>query len=337
MTKNSIASHVIFTNPLIVEILDREIREPSSHELLVNTQRTLISTGTELTVLRGQHTPGSVWHKLFAYPWDAGYCNVGTVLKTGSAVTRFKAGDRVASTGPHATSFVISEEDCVLIPDEVSDDEAAFATIAQIVMQGVRQSGITLGENVAVCGLGLLGQMTIALARHLGAWPIVAVDLEVSRQNIAKEMGATYATGPESAADLISGNTEKRMADVVFEVTGSPVVIPKALEWVRALGRFVMISSPTGPTTLDFHDLVNARGTVIIGAHNYTHASVANEYNRWTRNADTCYYLLLVKDGLIKAERLITHRFHWRQAAEAYHQLLNDRGSTLGVILEWNI
>ncbi|HTE29675.1 MAG TPA: zinc-binding dehydrogenase [Chryseolinea sp.] len=336
MHNSSLGSNIVFTAPLKVEIRDREVKNPLPDEILVLTKRTLISAGTELTVLRGQHTPGSVWHKLFEYPWDAGYCNVGTVLQTGSSVTKFKSGDRVASTGPHANKFIIKEEDCVLIPEEVPDDEAVFATIAQIVMQGVRQADIVLGESAVVCGLGLLGQMTILLTRHVGAWPIIAVDLEPIRQNIAKELGATFVTHPDNAAELIRQHTEERMADVVFEVTGSPAVIPKALEWVRKLGRFVMISSPSGPTTLDFHDLVNARGTVIIGAHNYTHASVANEYNRWTRNRDTMYYLQLVNAKLIKAEKLITHRFHWRNAADAYDQLLNDRSGTLGVVLEWN-
>lgn len=330
------ASHVVFTDRLHVEIRDRDLAGPGPGELLIRTSRTLISTGTELTVLRGQHTPGSVWDKLFAYPWDAGYCNVGTVVKVGPDVTDFRPGDRVSSTGPHADYFNTSQNDCLLIPGNVPDDEAAFATIAQIVMQGVRQADIALGENAVVCGLGLLGLMTVALARHVGAWPIVGIDLEPFRQQLAKDLGATVVSGPEQAGEIISGLTDKRMSDAVFEVTGSPPVIPKAIEWVRKLGRFVMVSSPTGPTTIDFHDLVNARGTVIIGAHNYTHASVANEYNRWTRNVDTGYYLSLVGAGLIRCAGLITHRFPWKEAAGAYDQLLEDRSSTLGVILEWN-
>lgn len=337
MSKNSTTSHVVFTAPLQVEILDRGIK----HDLLpgeirVKTTRTLISTGTELTVLRGRHTPGSVWDKLFEYPWDAGYCNVGVVLEVAKDVTEFKPGNRVSSTGPHATEFTISENDALLIDEGISDDEAAFATIAQIVMQGIRLADIKLGENSVVCGLGLLGQFTVALARHVGAWPVIAVDLEEFRRGIALHMGASIVAGPNEVAGIISSHTQQRMADVVFEVTGSPPVVPAALEWVRRLGRFVMVSSPSGPTTIDFHDLVNARGTVIIGAHNYTHASVANEYNRWTRKVDTEYYLQLVGAGLFSAEKLITHRFPWTDASKAYQQLLSDRSSTLGVILEWN-
>ncbi|MBL7697457.1 MAG: zinc-binding dehydrogenase [Chitinophagaceae bacterium] len=337
MTKNTNASHVVFTAPLQVEILDRNIqRDLAPNEIMVRTTRTLISTGTELTVLRGKHTPGSVWHKLFEYPWDAGYCNVGIVLEVGSAVTEFRKGDRVSSTGPHATVFIISENDALLINDGVSDDEAAFATIAQIVMQGIRLADIKLGENSVVCGLGLLGQFTVGLARHVGAWPVIGVDLEEFRREKALHMGASIVAGPNEMSGIIAKSTNDRMADVVFEVTGSPQVIPTALEWVRRLGRFVMVSSPSGPTTVDFHDQVNAKGTVIIGAHNYTHASVPNEYNRWTRKVDTQYYLQLVEAGLFTAQKLITHRFSWDDAPKAYEQLLNDRSSTLGVILEWN-
>lgn len=336
MSNKSVASHLVFSGPLQVETVIREFRdELLPNEIRIKTTRTLISTGTELTVLRGKHTQDSVWDKLFKYPWDAGYCNVGVVVQVGKAVTEFNIGDRVASTGPHATIFTISHNDAVLIDDQVSDDEAVFATIAQIVMQGIRLADIRLGENVTVCGLGLLGQFAVCLSRHVGAWPVVAVDLEDFRRKTALEMGATLVAGPEEAPEIITRITHGLLADVVFEVTGNPAVIPVALGWIRRLGRFIMVSSPSGPTTIDFHDLVNARGVTIIGAHNYTHASVANEYNRWTRKEDTQYYLQLVKAGLFRADKLITHRFSWLDARSAYQQLLKDRSRTLGVVLEW--
>ena len=330
------ASHVVFTAPLKVELLERDVRRPDSREVLVQTRQSLISTGTELTVLRGNHQPGSDWSRLFIYPWDAGYCNVGVVLKTGGAVSRLKVGDRVASTGPHGSRFIVSEDDCSVIPGAVSDDEAVFATIAQIVMQGVRLADVSLGENAVVCGLGLLGQLTTVLARHVGCWPVLGVDLEPFRQQMALKMGATAVTEPAMAEELIRRHSDDRLADVLFEVTGNPKAIPGALAWVRKMGRFVLVSSPSGPTTVDFHDLVNARGTVIIGAHNYTHPTVPNEYNRWTRQADTQLYLRLAEASLLKVDRLITHRYPSRHAPEAYEQLLNGRASNLAVILEWN-
>jgi 2-desacetyl-2-hydroxyethyl bacteriochlorophyllide A dehydrogenase len=337
MTKTvSTASNVVFTGPLKVELLQRRLRGVRAHEVLVKTRQTLISTGTELTVLRGAHQPGSTWARLFEYPWDAGYCNVGVVLETGKAVTRLKPGDRVASAGPHASMFVALEEDCSVIPPGVSDDEAVFSSIFQIVMQGVRLARPLLGENAVVCGLGLLGQVTTALARFVGCWPVIGVDLERSRQEMALQMGATAVTGPDLAKDFIRQHSDERLADIVFEVTGNPKAIPVALEWVRGMGRFVLVSSPSGPTTVDFHDLVNARGTVIIGAHNFTHPTVPTESNRWTRIADTRHYLRLTEAGLFKASKVITHRFPARRAPEAYEQLLNGGASSLAVVLQWD-
>jgi len=153
---------------------------------------------------------------------------------------------------------------------------------------------------------------------------------------MALKMGATAVTEPAMAEELIRRHSDDRLADVLFEVTGNPKAIPGALAWVRKMGRFVLVSSPSGPTTVDFHDLVNARGTVIIGAHNYTHPTVPNEYNRWTRQADTQLYLRLAEASLLKVDRLITHRYPSRHAPEAYEQLLNGRASNLAVILEWN-
>ena len=287
-------------------------------------------------MLRGGHTPGSHWDQSFGYPWDAGYCNVGVVLKKGDTVSNLKIGDRVASTGPHASKFIIQADDCLVIPGSVSDEDAVFATIAQIVMQGIRLAKISLGENVAVCGLGLLGQLVVALVRHVGGWPVIGIDLEPFRREIALKMGATMVAGPDSAADLIRSQINDQMVDVVFEVTGNPLAIPVALTWIRRMGRFVMVSSPTGPTTVDFHDLVNAKGTIIIGAHNYTHPKVPNEYNRWTCKADTELYLRLVEASLLKVKGLITHRIPFQQAAGAYEQLLNNRSSTIAVVLQWH-
>lgn len=319
-----------------MELQEREVGNLQPHQLLVQTRQSLISTGTELTVLRGAHTPGSHWDRLFKYPWDAGYCNVGIVAKVGRAVTRLKPGDRVVSSGPHASKVVVPEEECLAIPAAVTDDEALFAVIAQIVMQGVRLAQVRLGENGVVCGLGLLGQLTVAFSRHVGCWPVVGVDLEPFRQKMALTMGATHVIGPDAALELIRQHSEDRLADVVFEVTGNPKVIPDALAWVRKMGRFVVVSSPSGPTTVDFHDLVNVRGTVIIGAHNFTHPIVPNEYNRWTRQSDTQLYLSLAEAGLLKVAQLITHRFPSDRAPEVYQQLLNHRAASLAVVLQWH-
>jgi len=327
---------VFFAAPLQVELREREIPEPGPGQVLVHTRCSLISTGTELTLLRGQYPPGGNWASYGKYPCAAGYCNVGVVEGVGEGVSSVKPGDRVSSEGPHASFYLIHEEGLRPIPDSVSDDEAIFATIAEIVMQGVRLADITLGESGVVCGLGLLGQLTVAFARFVGAWPVIGVDLEPFRRDVATRMGATAAVGPQEAEALIHGRTGGLMADVVWEVTGNPDVIPQEILWLRRQGRLILLSSPRGPTTIDFHDLVNARGTIIIGAHNMTHPSVPNAYNRWTRHVDARLFLHLVEAGLLSVAGLLTDRFLAHQAPQAYNRLLHHPESALAVALDWS-
>ena len=80
--------------------------------------------------------------------------------------------DRVACGGGeyanHAEIVYVPATLCVPVPDGVGLDEAAFATVGAVALQGVRQSGATLGDRVAVIGLGLLGQLTVQLLRAAG-------------------------------------------------------------------------------------------------------------------------------------------------------------------------
>jgi 2-desacetyl-2-hydroxyethyl bacteriochlorophyllide A dehydrogenase len=328
-------TQVMFTAPLRVELQDTEAGEPGPGQVLVRTRHSLISTGTELTILRGRHTPGSAWDQYGQYPWPAGYCNVGSVAAVGPGVEGLKPGARVASEGPHASAFVRAAADLRPIPDGVSDDEAMLSTIAEIVMQGVRLSTIRLGEVAVVCGLGLLGQLTVAFARFSGAWPVVGVDVLPLRRRMASAHGADAVVEPSAALEAVRDLTDGRMADVGFEVTGNPDAIAQQVAWLRRLGRLVIVSSPRGPSTFDFHDLCNARGTVIIGAHNFTHPAVPNEYYRWSRHDDACLYLRLVDANKMHMADLITHRFAVARAAEAYGVLMASPGEALAVALDW--
>jgi hypothetical protein len=67
-----------------------------------------------------------------------GYCNVGVVAAVGREQTGFAVGDRVVSNGPHAEVVAVAGNLCAHIPDEVSDDAAAFTILASIGLQGIR-------------------------------------------------------------------------------------------------------------------------------------------------------------------------------------------------------
>lgn len=327
---------VQFTAPLQVEVAERDVPAPAEGQALVRTVRSLISTGTELTILRGGHCSGSLWEAYGRFPCSVGYCNVGVAEAVGPGCRHVRVGDRVASEGPHAERFVVAEADLRAVPSGVSDDEALFATIAEIVMHGVRLSAPVLGDAAVVCGLGLLGQLTLTFARFCGAWPVVGVDHMPFRCEAATRRGAAAAGSPADALRLVAEHTDGRMADIAYEVTGNPEAIAPLILLLRRQGRLMLVSSPRGPSTLDFHDMVNARGTVIVGAHNFTHASVPNEYNRWTRHADAALYLALVSAGQVSACDLLTATYPASEAPAAYRRLLDRPGDTLALALDWS-
>src|SRR6476659_5445415 len=156
--------------------------------VLLRTTRSLISPGTERmlldfgkagliekarqqpdkvrAVLDKVRTDGmiptlkAVRHKL-DQPLPLGYCNVGEVLETGAGVSGFQIGDRLACNGKHAEVVSVPVNLCARVPDDVSDENAAFTVVGAIALQGVRLLQPTMGETIIVTGLGLIGQLAV--------------------------------------------------------------------------------------------------------------------------------------------------------------------------------
>ncbi|MEM3693517.1 MAG: zinc-binding dehydrogenase [Candidatus Bathyarchaeia archaeon] len=331
------SERVTFPKPCEVTIEGTEVPEPSVGQVLIKTLVTLISTGTELTILSGNFPPNSTWARYGRYPFFPGYSNVGRIIEVGKGVNSAKVGDRVASSGPHAQYFIAEEKDLIPIPDGLSDEETSFHTLASGVMNAVRLGGVSLGEFVTVIGVGLLGQFAVAFSRLCGGFPVVAIDLSQKRLDLARLSGAIEILKADES-DLeakIASLSKGRMADVVFEVTGNPKVIPRALRLLKRQGRYVQLSSPRGPSEVDFHDEVNAPSRIIIGAHFSSQPAFETPYNPWTRRRNTELFFSLLTSGIMDIKHLITHRYPFREAPEAYRMLLEDRSQAMGVLLDF--
>jgi len=331
---------IVFKEPKKVEIEEAELPEIAPDQILVKTRMTLISTGTELTMLSGEYPRGSHWDNITKYPVYPGYSNCGVVEEVGENVQKFKVGDRVSSTAPHAEYAVIREDRAVKVPDGISDEEATFGTLSATVMNSVRLANIKLGESVIIVGVGILGQLACQFSRLCGGFPVIAVDLSRRRLEIAKKLGASATIQPrvEDARQRIMELTRGSGGDVVFEVTGNPKVIPWELSLVKRQGRLILLSSPRGVTELDFHDLVNWPSRIIIGTHTSSHPSHETPYNPWTWERNIQLFFELISAGLANVKDLITDRYKWTEAKQAYQRLLDPLGErlqALGVILDF--
>ena len=328
---------IVFLAPLNVAIEDRPVPTPGEGELLIRTRCTLISTGTELTILSGDVPPASRWAQFAQFPRTAGYNNIGDVIDGGPGVARSWIGQRVATYGAHARYVTALDSSALPVRPDVADEQAVFFTIAEIVMNGVRRGAVRWAEAVVVHGVGLLGQFAVRLCRLCGARPVIAVDVADSRLGYLPDDVAVFPVNSarEDLAACVSATTKGRMADVAFEVTGNPDLIPEELAVLREQGRLVVLSSPGGETLFDFHDLCNAPSYTIIGAHNSSHPPHATPGNPWTLLRHRELFFDLLADGELEVTALISHQVPYGEASGAYEMLLADRSHAMGVVLAW--
>lgn len=329
---------IVFPAAQQVVVEDRPVPVAGPGQLLVRTRRSIISTGTELTIFSGEFPPkDSYWAQYGKYPFVAGYSNVGVVEAVGEGVDASWKGKRVSSFTPHAAYVTVGVADAYPVPDAVSDEEATFFAIGLIVMNGVRLAEIQLGEAVVVYGLGLIGQFCSRFCHLSGARPVIGLDVAPKRLGLLPGMPGFVARDSKAGDvnEFVKSATRGRMADVVFETTGNQNLIPGEFGALKNQGRFIVLSSPRGPSTIDFHDLVNARSTRIIGAHQMSTPQHETPYNVWTKARNTELFFDLVGRKEFACGPLVSHRSPYAKAGELYQMLLKDRSEAMGCVIEW--
>ncbi len=122
-----------------------------------------------------------------------GYSLAGVVLEVGRGAEEFSVGQLVACAGNehalHAEINWVPTNLCVAVPDGVSPQLAAFATVGSIALQGVRQASAQIGDTACVIGLGLVGQLVVQLLVASGV-RVVGLDPDEDRCQLAEKAGA---------------------------------------------------------------------------------------------------------------------------------------------------
>jgi predicted dehydrogenase/threonine dehydrogenase-like Zn-dependent dehydrogenase len=185
----------------------------------------------------------AVFNKL-GEPLPLGYCNVGKVIEVGEGVSEFKIGDRVASNGAHAEFVNVPKNLVASIPDNVTDEQAAFTVIGSIGLQGIRLCEPTLGETVVVTGLGLIGLITAQLLKANGCH-VIGIDFDQSKLDLASSWGID-TINPKNGEDPVKSvmqMTDGVGADAVIITasTSSNEVISQAAQMSRQRGRIVLV------------------------------------------------------------------------------------------------
>jgi L-iditol 2-dehydrogenase len=321
----------VVKEPTVVEIEQFEPPEPQSGQVLIRTRASLISPGTERAFFLALPNTNA------AYPLYPGYSNIGEVIALGDGVEGLQVGDRVASGAPHASHVVMDAVACQRVPEQVSDEDATFFNLIAIAMQGVRKTRIELGEPVIVIGVGPIGMFALQLAKLNGALPVIAIDQDEHRLELARTAGADVAlTNDERLQAAIREQTGADGAPVVIEATGAPAAILLAFRLAMLRGRVSLLGSARGETDgVNFYRDVHRKGLSVIGAHEITRPRHDSLPGWWTQADEHRVALRLLAMQRLSVQPLISHRFTWQAFPQAYELLTRRDSALFGMVIDW--
>ena len=340
--------------------------------LLIQTRCSLISTGTERALVsfaksslisKARQQPDKVKqvieklktdgllptiHSVFARldePLPLGYCNCGTVIEVGPDVEGFEVGDRVVSNGPHAEIVCVGKNLCAKVPDNVSDEQAAFTVLASIGLQGIRLITPTFGETIVVFGLGLIGLICVQLLRNCGC-RVIGIDLDKSKLELAQKFGARIIDVPDGADPLKAAMTysDGKGVDGVL-ITASArndSIIHQSTQMCRKRGRIVLVG--VVDMKLDRTDFYEKELSFQVSCsygpgrydRNYEEKGADYPYAfvRWTEQRNLEAILNSIAAGTLDVNDLISDRIPQTEAVRAY-KMLTDATHRLALILTY--
>ena len=364
-----------------LDVIDAPAPSCAPGGVLVRSLYSLISTGTELMkvgesklslvgkararpdqvkkVLENVQQQGALttykkaMNRLDSYS-PLGYSLAGVVQEVGKGAEEFAVGQLVACAGNefalHAELNWVPTNLCVAVPDGVSPQLAAFATVGSIALQGVRQGNVQIGDTACVIGLGLVGQLVVQLLVASGV-QVVGLDPDQDRCRMAEKAGALLCTAPdddgaaalEQALSKASGGLG---ADRIFLVAGGSSNQPVELAARLARDRATVVDIGKVKLDLPWNDYyekeLELRFSRSYGPGRYDPkyelegVDYPAGYVRWTERRNLHCFVNAVARKEIDPEPLIAGIFPLEDAPSVYEQLSSGVLQGVGFLFEYD-
>ena len=295
------------------------------------------------------------WYMKKKAPIVFGHEPAGEVVEVGAGVTDFQPGDRVfvhhhapcfscrfcqrgefvqcatwRSTrivpGGMAEYFRVPQEnlagDTLRLPSSLSFADGSLIEPAACVVKSLRRARLQAGARVFIIGLGIMGQLHVALARHGGAEQILATDFVPYRREKALQFGADIVIDPSmgSIEEMVREYTSGDMAEVVIVGPGSIEAMELGVRCAARGGTVVLFTTGAPEATLN-----------LLPYHLYfSEISITPSYSCGPN--DTREALRLACDEIVTAEKFITHRFAFASLHEAYQNAAAAQDSIKTVV-----
>ena len=356
-------------------VLDVPVPKPKPGEALVRNAASLVSAGTERMLVEfasksllgkarsrpdlmkqvidkarreGLLTTMEAAFIRLDQPMPLGYSSAGTIVAMGDEMRDFRVGQRVACAGGgyavHAEYVRVPGNLLAPLPDKVDIEAAAFTTLGAIALHGFRLSEAQLGESVAVIGLGLLGLLTVGIARAAGC-RVLGIDLDAKRVSLAQAMGA-QAVPREGAEQASLGFSRGRGYDAVLICADTPSSDPVELAGLIARDRAKVVAvGAVGlqlPRKVYFEKELTFLNSRSYGPGRYDPAYEEGGqdypigYVRWTEGRNLEAFVDLLVNEHLDLNPLISHRFPIGEAPQAYELITGNRDEPfVGVLLTY--
>ena len=333
---------VVVTGQHQVELQTTDIDAPvlAANELLIDTEYTFISSGTELANYTGREPKVFQKGAWCEYPWRSGYANVGIVRDVGASVTRAAPGDRVFTYGRHASAIRYTADRLVAPVREAVDP----AVVAASRMAGVAMTAIVVGDIgtnpwVVVFGLGLVGNLASQMFRIHGC-RVIGVDPVAARRELAERCGIEHTVGgsADEAQAAVQEITGGELSNITVDAVGHSSVVMQALRATANHGQLIILGSPRVSVHGDLTDLLSEthlRWITIRGALEWCVPMYPDIGNRTSQFSKQQTIFDWMGRGQLQVDPLISHRLKPEQIKQAYDGLLNEPDVYTGVVLDW--
>jgi 2-desacetyl-2-hydroxyethyl bacteriochlorophyllide A dehydrogenase len=338
---------LVFAGPRAVRIEPTIVPRVGADQIRVRSLISGISHGTEMAWYQGRASAlRKSWDpagRVFndggpgrSYPVAPGYELVGVIDDVGAEVDAMAPGDLVYVDRPHATTHVVPADSAAPIPASLTAEAAVFYPLSRVALGAVHDADLRIGDTAAVIGVGVVGLLAVALARHAGAAQVVAVDRYRVRLEAAARLGAEVvnvervADPARALRELLGGGP-----DVVIEASGSYQGLHQAIRSCCVGARVVTVGSYHGQASSlalgeEYH-----RNRIDLVSSMTVNGCPHRQAPRWDLQHLDLTARRLVKTGVLPVDQLISHRMPFQQAADAYALVADRPETTIKVVLTY--
>ena len=148
----------------------------------------------------------------------------------------------------------------IKVPDSMTDEEATLVVTAGTTMYGLTElGGLIAGESLVVIGPGPIGLLGVAVAKALGAGPVILIGTRDSRLEIGKKLGADYTLNVKNEKDIVQSLKNivgEKGADYVIECAGTKEALNDAIMMTNRGGKICLAAFPHEPIEVNIPHMV---------------------------------------------------------------------------------